>query len=125
MGGSPYWYIVRGDSLGRAFAERSARLGVDGRRPDRCVFFGHTAVRRESRVLVSPQLEIYEVLGARGQGPAADPPRARVAYFMVDQPQALAHHGLGNAPALGGIDEAEEREVREQDAPVLAEALAQ
>src|SRR5439155_1172805 len=125
MGGLPYWEIVWSDGFARALAERSARLGVDGRRPDRSVFFGHAAVRREARVLVSPELEIHEVLGARGQGPAADLPRGGMAHLVLQEPHALAHHGFGNAPALGGVDEAEERQVREQDAPVLAEALAQ
>src|SRR5207245_11132368 len=117
--------IVRRAGLARALTERAARLHVDGRRPDRSVFFAHAAVRRQSRVLVPPELEVGQVLGAGGQRPPTDPSRGRVAHLVVQEAQAFAHQRLRNAAALRGIDEAEESEMREQDAPVLAKAMAQ
>src|SRR6266849_9538435 len=98
MGCSPYCHVVRRDGLARSLTEGSARLHVDGRRPDRSVFFGHAPVRSESRVLVPPELEVHQVLGARDQRPPANPPGGRVAHLVLQETHALAHHGLRNAP---------------------------
>ena len=82
-------------------------------------------MRREPRILVPPELDVHQVLGARGQRAPADPSRGRRPHLQVQQIEAPAHHRLRNAPPLGRVDESEEREVREQDAPVQPEAPRQ
>src|SRR6267142_1067151 len=109
----------------RVRADRPARRLVDRGRPDRGVLLAHAPVGQEAGVLVTPQLHVHEVLRPRGQRTPADPPRGGLAHLLLEDLEAAPHERLRDAPPLGRVDEAEQDQVAEQHAPVLAEAPGQ
>src|SRR5262245_40569288 len=109
----------------RLDSDRPALALVDRRGPDRGVVLAQAPVGQEPRVLVAPELHVDQVLGARGQRPAADPPAGGLPHLVLENAQAAPHQGFRHARPLGRIDEAEEDQVAQQHAPVAAEAPGQ
>src|SRR5438874_1511505 len=93
-------------------------------RPDVDLFLRHRTVGLLAAVPVFPRLEIVEVLLARKQS-AVTHVALLVGTADGEPPDELFGHPLWNVLPLIGIDEAEQYDVREQHAPMVAEAHQQ
>src|SRR6266481_615713 len=101
----------------------SLRLRLDRRGPVRDVLGGHLSVGGEPAVGITPAPYIGEVLRPREERAPAKPlGRRRLLRLALERPAQREHHARRNTGALARVDEAEERQVAEQDPPVGAEA---
>src|SRR5439155_9608518 len=102
---------------------RSSLLVVDRRSPARDLAVRHGAVRLQASIPVSPLVDVEQVLLARQDRPLTDAvARRRVLDLRVEAAHELAQHAGRYALAFAWINEAEEHEVAQQDAPVTTEA---
>src|SRR5229473_1263987 len=100
----------------------SLRLRLDRRGPVRDVLGGHLSVGGEPAVGITPAPYIGEVLRPREQRAPAKPLGRRLLRLALERPAQREHHACRNTGALARVDEAEERQVAEQDPPMGAEA---
>jgi len=108
--------IVPGSGVVRAV------LGNAGR-PGRDVRLGHAVVGAQASVQEAPLLDVNQVLLAGQQRSATDALAGDArAHGRAQAPHQLVHNPAWYPLALGRIDVAEQDEVRQQDAPVAAEA---
>src|SRR5687768_13960636 len=98
----------------------------DARRPRFRLALGEVAVGSQARIEVTPALDVHEVLRAGQDGAAAHTLAGfGGAQLALEARRQLTHHTGRDAMALARIDEAEHHEMRQENAPVVAEARHQ
>ena len=86
----------------------------------------HRAYRPESRITISPTVNIYEVLGSGEQRPVTDLGCRRwMVYFVLQAVQQVLHNPAWDTGLLGRVDKTEKDEILQEYPPVYSETLEQ
>jgi hypothetical protein len=96
------------------------------RRPGGNLVVGHRVVGQRAHVAVAPALDVEQVLLPRQQRAATDALAERgSAHGVAQTAQQVVHDPVRDALAVGGVDEAEQDQMRQQDPPVWTESTHQ